>query len=475
MYRISHARPAQEIDKVRTFLFRARGGFLLASTHLIKTSVRCNCMSNTKKLSWTTINRRVDELIPQEINPRKISDKQMSDLKKSLTKYGLVELPVIDFDNTLLAGHQRCVCLKILGRGSEVIPVRYPNRKLSGNEAKEYLIGSNKWGGTFDEDLLKLFDFEILSFAGFDTIELSNLWDADKDTKDDAFDEDKELKAIKVPKTKKGDLIEMGGHKLLCASSGDINAVKKLFGLDKASAVYCDPPFNIGLSYNLGVSGSKKKTGYGGTIDDNKSPEDYKEFIRKSMTSALSVATEDVHVAYWCDEAWVWIFQTLYNELGIKNRRLNIWVKNNSSPVPGTAFNKCTEYCVYGTRGTPYLSDLVKNLNEIQNKKFGNGNQLFEDISNLWMTKRLPSNQMEHPTSKSPELHHKFVTRCTKKNDIIFDAYSGSASTMICAEQLGRRVYSLEIEPIFCDIAIRRYEKLTGLKAIVTHNYYEEK
>ena len=81
---------------------------------------------------------------------------------------------------------------------------------------------------------------------------------------------------------------------------------------------------------------------------------------------------------------------------------------------------------------------------------------------------------MEHPTSKNPELHHKFIMRCTKPGDIIFDAFSGSASTMICAEQLDRKVYSLEIEPVFCDLAIRRYEKLTGKKVKVISNYYEK-
>jgi hypothetical protein len=129
-------------------------------------------------------------------------------------------------------------------------------------------------------------------------------------------------------------------------------------------------------------------------------------------------------------------FKPVYGT-GYKESRLNIWIKNNSSPIPTVAFNKCTEYCVYGTKGSPYLSDLVKNLNEIQNKDCTTGNQLLEDISNIWATKRLPSNQMEHPTSKNPELHHKFIMRCTKPGDIIFDAFSGSASTMICAEQLG--------------------------------------
>lgn len=427
-----------------------------------------------KQLNWTTVQKRVNDLVPQEVNPRKITDKQMSDLKRSLKKFNLAEIPAVDLDGKILAGHQRIKALKLLDRGEEIIDVRVPNRKLTEQETKEYLIGSNKLGGDWDFELLKSFDFDTLEFAGFDPIEISKFFDPEKDTKDDDFNPEKEIKKIKQIQTQVGDLIIMGNHKLLCASCTDSKAVEKLFNGEKASVIYTDPPFNINLSYNKGVGGSKSNKNYGGTIDDNKSPEEYKEFIRSGMKNALSVSTSDVHVAYWCDEAWVWVFQTLYMELGVKNRRLNIWIKNNASPVPGTAFNKCTEYCVYGTVGNPYLSDLSRNLNEVQNKNLGTGNELLEQISNLWTTKRLPSNQMEHPTSKNPELHHKFIMRCTKPNDIIFDAFSGSASTMICAEQLGRRVYATEIEPIFCDLAIRRYEKLTGNKAEIIRNYYEK-
>lgn len=423
-------------------------------------------------LIWVTTKKKISDLIPQEINPRKISEKQMSDLKKSIKKFNFVEIPVIDFDGKILAGHQRLKAMQLLGRGEEVIDVRFPNRKLTEEESKRYLISSNALGGEWDFELLKSFDLEILQLSGFSDLELAKFWDEDKDTRDDKFDIDKEIKKIKNPVTQKGDLIIMGNHKLLCASSTDINAVKKLFGEDKATAIYSDPPFNIGLSYDKGVG---NKSNYGGTFDDNQSPKEYVEFIRKVIKSALAVSVKDLHVAFWADEAWVWVFQTLYMELGIKNRRLNVWVKNNSSPTPTIAFNKCTEFCVYGSKGSPYLSDLVKNLNEIQNKNLGTGNQLLEEISNIWAIKRLPSNQMEHPTSKNPELHHKFIIRCTKPGDIIFDAFSGSASTMICAEQLGRKVYSMEIEPIFCDLAIKRYEKLTGRKAKIIKNFYEEK
>jgi DNA modification methylase len=422
-----------------------------------------------KKLSWTTGVREVKDLLPWQENPRKISKQALGKLKEKITQNGFHSVIVIDTDNTILSGNQRKVALMELGINT--VDVMIPSRKLSDAERRRIGIESNINDGEWDFEKLKSFDLELLQFAGFDEKELVKFWDDEKDTKDDKFDVDKELKKIKTPQTKLGDLIIMGNHKLLCSSSTDINAVKKLFGDDRATAIYSDPPFNIGLSYNKGVG---NKSNYGGTFDDNQSPEAYKEFIRQVLKSSLTISTKDTHVAFWCDEAWVWVFQTLYMELGIKNRRLNIWIKNNSSPIPTVAFNKCAEYCVYGTKGSPYLSDLFKNLNEIQNKDCTTGNQLLEDISNIWATKRLPSNQMEHPTSKNPELHHKFIMRCTKPGDIIFDAFSGSASTMICAEQLDRKVYSLEIEPVFCDLAIRRYEKLTGRKAKVIKNFYEK-
>jgi len=397
----------------------------------------------------------------------------MDDLKKSIKNLNLVEIPATDLNAKIIAGHQRVKALKLLGRGDEMIDVRVPNRQLTEEEANRYLIASNALGGDWDFPVLnELFDKDFLIDVGFEEMDLEAGWNDILKTEDseDNFDIEKELKEIKKPEIEPGDLILLGKHKLLCASSTDINAVKKLFKEDRASIIYSDPPFNINLDYNKGIGG---KANYGGMISDNKTAEEYKEFIKKSMISALSVAKEDFHCFYWCDEAWVWLFQTLYNELNIKNRRLNIWVKNGFSPTPQIAFNKSTEFCVYGTKGNPYLSESFKNLNELANKELSNGNVLFDELSNLWLEKRLPGNELEHATSKPPTLHEKAIKRCTKVGDIILDSFSGSASTMICAEKLKRRVYSLEIEPIFCDLAIKRFKKISNKEVRIIKKYYE--
>ena len=395
----------------------------------------------------------------------------MSDLKKSLKKFGLAEIPAIDKDGSILAGHQRIKALQLLDRGSEQIDVRIPNRKLTKAEARQYLISSNKLGGDWDIEALKSFDLDLLSEAGFSDVELSEFWDKDLGTEDDEFDEEKELKAIKETDIKSGDLLILGKHKLLCSDCTDPQAIQALFGNDRTNMIYSDPPYNIKLDYDKGVG---NKSNYGGKVDDDKSPEQYRAFIRQTLEAALPVSTKDTHVFYWADEAWVWIFQTLYNDLRIKNRRLNIWLKNNASPTPTVAFNKVMEVCIYGTLGSPYLSKQTQNATEVMNKELGTGNQLLEDLSNVWTAKRLKSSEYEHPTSKPPSLHEKAIKRCTKPNDIILDSFAGSGSTLICAESLKRRVYSLEQNPIFCEVVRRRYEKLTGKKVEIIKNFYEK-
>lgn len=415
-----------------------------------------------EKLEWKTITKTVNELISQKINPRTISDKQLSDLKRSLEKYNLVEIPAVDLDGTILAGHQRIKVLKILGRGDELIDCRVPNRKLTEKESKEYLIASNKLGGDFDYDLLKSFDLGTLEFAGFDKIELGELWDKEKEVIDDGFDEKNELKKIKDPITKLGDVIHLGNHKIICGDSTKKETLNRLLGKEKANMVYSDSVYNLNINYNGGIGGEKS---YGGNVNDTRSFKEYKNFLKDSMECALSVSHSDLHIFYWCDQIYIGVVQDLYRSLGIDNKRVCLWLKNNQNPVPSVAFNKAYEPVVYGVRGKPFLAD-INNLNEVLNKELSTGNNLLDEINDIWMAKRLSAKDYEHATSKPPQLHEKAIKRCTKPNDIILDSFLGSGSTLIAGEALGRRVYGCELEPQFCDLIVRRWEKLTGQKVV---------
>jgi len=419
-----------------------------------------------KKLQWSTVQKRVNDLIPQEVNPRVITDKQMSDLQRNLKRFNLVEIPAIDKDGHILAGHQRIKALQLLGRGNEIIDVREPNRKLSKQEAEKYLIASNALGGDWDFEKLKSFDLDMLLDIGFDQIDLAKFWDKELEVKDENFDVEKELAKIKKPQTKIGDLILLGNHRLICGDSGNPDVMKRLFGKEKATMIYSDPPYNINLSYNKGIGGKKN---YGGNVQDNRSDTEYKEFLRRSLANALSVTDTNTHIFYWCDQVYIGLVQELYRELGISNKRVCLWIKNGHNPTPNSAFNKCYEPCVYGVKGKPYIAENIQNLTEVMNKDVTGGNSMLDEID-IWLMKRLSSKDYEHATSKPPQLHEKAIRRCTKPGDIILDSFSGSASTLIAGEMLKRKVYAVELEPIFCDLAIRRFEKLTGIKAkIIRH------
>jgi DNA modification methylase len=420
-----------------------------------------------KTLIWRTERRKISDLVPNALNPRMMSPKQVEDLKKSLERFNLVEIPVIDTENRVIAGHQRLAVMKLLGRGEETIDVRVPSRKLSKKEYDAYLLASNRIHGDWDwEKLSENFDIDLLLASGFDDADLGHIWDENLSVEDDEFDIDKELEKIKVPKTKMGEAYQLGSHLLLCGDSEDGNLVRKLVGAVKVSMLYFDPPYNISLDYDTGVSGKKR---YGGTVDDSKPDADYKAFLKKVIENGLDIAYPDTHVFLWCDQRYIGLVQEIYKELSIENKRVCLWVKNAANPTPGVAFNKCYEPCVYGVRGKPYLSEKVTNLNEILNKEIGTGNRAIDDILDMldiWLVKRITGSEYEHPTQKPPSLHEKALRRCTKPGDIVLDLFGGSGSTMIACEQLKRRCLTVEQEPIFCDIILKRYEKLTGKKAV---------
>jgi len=417
------------------------------------------------KLTWRTETRKVSNLIPNDQNPRVMSPKQIEDLKKSLKKFNLVEIPVIDTDDKVIAGHQRLMVLKLLGREEELIEVRIPNRKLTKREYDQYLLTSNRVHGDWDwEKLAANFDIDTLLVSGFDDTDLSHMFD-DLAVEDDEFDVEKELEKIKKPKSKLGDLYQLGNHRLICGDSTNAKTVQKLLGGKKAQAIYTDPPYNIALDYDKGIGGKGR---YGGKVDDSKTDDEFRDFLRKALTNGLAVCDKDAHVFTYCDQRYIWLLQTLYTELGIKPKRVCLWIKNGGSPTPQVAFNKQFEPCVYGTIGSPYLSDKALNLSEILNKEVGTGNRTIEDILDMidiWLVKRLSGTEYQHPTEKPPTLHEKALRRCTRPGDLALDLFGGSGSLLIACEQLKRSAYLIEREPIFVDLIIRRYEKLTNQKA----------
>lgn len=425
----------------------------------------------SKKLTWHTEKRKVKDLVPYKNNPRTLSATQLEGLKRSLKKFNLAELPAINTDGTLVAGNQRILALSLLGRGDEEIEVRVPCRPLTDAEFRDYLLTSNRSGGSWDfEKLAAEFDIGELLTAGFDSFDLSNIFDDNLEVEDDGIDIEKELKEAKTTDIKPGDLFSFGNHTLICGDSTDPDTVRKLVGDNRIDLINIDFPYNIGVDYSAGLSG---KQNYGGTTDDKKTDADYRTFLASILKNAMDVTKQDAHVFTWLDEKYIGTMQDVFKTVDIEFKRLCLWAKNSHNPTPQIAFNRAVELCMYGVKGKPFLSDKVKNLTEFQNKEIASGNRLIDDILdlfNIWLVKRLPGSEYEHPTMKPPTLYEKSLRRCSRPGDSVLDLTAGSGSLMVACEALKRRAYLAEIEPIFCQVCINRFKKLNPHEKVTKLN-----
>jgi len=405
---------------------------------------------------------RVSDLNPAPYNPRKWSKDQTEQLKESIEKFGMVDPIIVNSaekrKNVVIGGHFRLKVAKELGyKEVPVVFLNIPNLK----KEQELNLRLNKNLGEWDFDLLKKFDFDFLKGVGFEDIKLEQIFADEIKTEEDEFNVEEELKKIKKPKTKTGDLIKLGKHRLICGDATDPKVLKKLLGEEKIELIYTDPPYNLQYNYQKGLG---KKNKYGcDEVEDNRSLEEYRDFLETTLKNALPHLQKDAHIFYYCDQNYVGIVQEIYRKHGITNRRTCLWIKGNQNVTPQVAFHKCYEPCVYGTRGKPYLSQNHQAFTEIANKNIANGRQGIEDISDLldlWLVRRLPTSQYLHPTQKPIELHEKPLKRCTKIGDKVLDFFGGSGSTLIACEQLNRRAFLIEKDPTFCDVIIKRFKNL---------------
>lgn len=413
-----------------------------------------------KKLEWRTEKRRVKDLIPADKNPNVNSGADFTKLKQSIKRDGYVEIIVVDIDGKIAAGNHRHRALLELGMAEKEIDVRIPNRKLTKQEFDRYLIASNSLHGSWDFDVLREYDPSLLLQLLNDE-DIAHAFDDLSETEDDNADLEEEVKKAQDTKIKPGDSFQLGPHRLGCIDGTDPIAVKKLTGKDKIDLINIDFPYNVGVDYSRGLGG---KQHYGGTTNDKKTDAEYSQFLENITRNALAGAKEDCHVFLWLDEKYLGMFQTLFKAFEIKQKRLCMWVKDSQNPVPKVAFNRAVELCLYGVKGSPYLSDKVLNLNEFLNKQVGSGARVAEDISDifqLWFAKRVPGVLYEHPTMKPISLYEKSLRRCSRPGDKVLDLCGGAGSLLLACAAMRRVAIVGEIEAVFCQVIINRFKKMS--------------
>lgn len=387
-------------------------------------------------LEWYTVQRKVSELVPYEYNPRKISDLDKQHLKQSLEKFNLVEIPVIDIDNTLIGGHQRVIILFELGRGEEIIDVRIPNRKLTEEEFKEYNLRSNILNGEFDYEKISDFFSEInLTEIGFDVSSFDNFIQSENNVKIEIEDE-VDVTLSKNIQSKEGDIIELISlrkgitHKVICGDSTKEETYKKLLGDDTFQLIITDPPYNVNYE---GCTKDKLKI-----KNDKMSDNAFFEFLYNfyQNTFNFSMIGCPTYIFYADSEAIN--FRTAMQKAGYKISNVLIWVKNQL--VLGRFdYQMKHEPILYGwqTKGKhPWYSDR-KQSTILEFDK--------------------PKKNADHPTMKPIELIGYLIKNSSQQKDIVGDLFLGSGSTLIACEMNWRTCRGIEFDPQYMDVIIRRW------------------
>ena len=415
-------------------------------------------------MKWATEKRKIADLKEYELNPRKISPAMFDKLKKSISELGYAELVTIDTDNTIVAGHQRVRAMIAMGKQNEEIEVRVPERKLTPQEFKQYLLISNKVTGEFDEDMLAEFDKELLADVGWESKEIDKIF---SDDGEDGIDGDKEAAKIDQPTAKLGDVYELGRHRLMCGDSSKVDDVEKLMGGGQADMVFTDPP------YNVNYSGRGKITS--NTIqNDNMDEQSFRKMLGEWFASYKRSMKPEAPM-YCCYASRTHReFEDALNDNGFEVRNQIIWVKKVASMGWGDYRWKHEPilYChqvgakmpFYGdrkqyTEWTEEMTDeeLLKHVKAMVTKEE-------EGDSTVWRLHR--EMKYDHPTQKPIKLVSIAIRNSSKRGDIVLDLFGGSGSTLIAAEQLNRNAYIMELDPKYVDVIIMRFEKLTGQKAV---------
>jgi DNA modification methylase len=436
----------------------------------------------------------ITTLVPNPRNPNQHPQKQIELLAKIIKNQGWrAPITVSNRSGFVVRGHGRLLAAQFLGVSQ--VPV---DRQDYSTEAAEWadLIADNRIAelSQIDDALLASLlseintaDFDI-NLAGFSDKQIDNLL-ADFNTdevREDNFDPAAAAGKITEPRTKLGDVWQLGRHRLMCGDATAITDVEKLMGGAMATMVFTDPPYNVNYE---GGTGAKL------TIqNDNMSAEKFSQFLRDSFTSMITV-TEPGGAIYVCHaDSEGSNFRGALHDAGWLFKQCLIWAKNQfvlgrqdyqwqHEPIlygwkPGAAHQW------FGGRKQGTLIDEAAPITVKQDDNwalltFTSGIQMVtirvpsfeiiqsgdDSLSTIWRFEK-PLRNGEHPTMKPIGLCARAIQNSSRPGENVLDLFGGSGSTLMAAEQSNRACYTMELDPVYCDVIIRRWEEFTGQLAV---------
>lgn len=391
---------------------------------------------NAKSMEWRTI--PIGDLRPAAYNPRKKlkpGDKEYEKIKNSIQEFGYVEPIIVNYDMTVIGGHQRLTVLKDLGYTEVDCVVLHIEDE---NKVKALNIALNKITGAWNEQLLAdlLVDLQAVDFntdlTGFEAPEIEQLFSKvhNKKIKEDDFDVDAELQKPTVAQP--GDLWLLGRHRVICGDSILPDTFARLMDGNLANLVLTDPPYNVNV-----------KEAAGRIKNDNMPDEEFYKFLFAAFTNAEQNMADDASIYVFHADSNGLIFRQAFKDAGFVLSGCCIWKKDHLV-LGRSPYQWQHEPCLFGWKKGG------KHLWYADRKQ-----------TTVWEYDR-PTHSKEHPTMKPVALMAYPIQNSTMTNCIVLDPFLGSGSTLVACEETGRICYGVELDAKFVDVIVRRYIEMVG-------------
>ena len=425
--------------------------------------------------------RGIDAIRPYEGNPR-VNDQAVDAVAASLREFGFRQPIVADADGVIIAGHTRWKAARKLGLAK--VPVHVAT-DLSSEQIRAYRIADNQTNtlAEWDFDLLPIelkdlrgADYD-LSLLGFDDDELAKLLDTD--VTEGLTDPDDVPEPPDEATTQRGDIWVLGNHRLMCGDAGSEADLDRLLDGARIDLLACDPPYNVrveprsstaiaaGLSSHPDLSKKMHHQGFDvarGVTDPKKARKKMRAKDRPLVNDFVTAEAFDEMLLAWFANAsrvlkpggsfYIWggyanlgNYPAPLKAAGLYFSQGIVWDKQH--PVlTRKDFMGAFEICFYGW-------------------KEGAGHNFYgpNNATDLWHVKKVNPQAMVHLTEKPVELSVRSIQFSSLPGENVLDLFGGSGSTLIACEQTGRRAFLMELDPLYCDVIVHRWEQFTGRKA----------
>jgi DNA modification methylase len=402
--------------------------------------------------------RKVETLIPYARNARTHSDQQVAQIAASIKEFGFNNPILIRDDLTVIAGHGRLAAATKLGL-TEVPTICLSH--LTPTQVKAYIIADNKLAinAGWDEEMLALEVQELelegfdVSLAGFDTDDVSKL--LAQSTPNGLTDEDDVPEVPEEPKTKLGDVWLLGNHRVMCGDSTSTDELCKLMNGSYAEICFTSPPYNAGSLNIKGQNGTKEKYN---SFNDNQTEDEYFDFLCKNI-NAISIYSNETFYNIGLVENNKRVIIKLINHYVKQFKDIIYWNKKSVAPhiQPGIINNKVEFIICFGQN----------NKRKFDNPQFGQGTYF-----NVIEGNNASQNEFSkiHKAVFPLYLPENIVNNFCSKGKIVLDTFGGTGTTLIACEKNGRINRSMELDPRYVDVIVKRWQDFTGKVATLESN-----